>query len=106
LALKGDELDAFIYEMRFKWTFKELGNVKYFLDIHIIRNKEYSKLYLYQDAYIDKILDRYGMDNNKPIDILMAFGTFELMIPFNNITLKKDIKEYGSIISSLNYLAC
>jgi hypothetical protein len=30
----------------------------------------------------------------------------ELIIPFNGIASKKDIKEYGSIISSLNYLIC
>jgi hypothetical protein len=47
LALKGNELDAFIYEMRSKWTLEELGNVKYFLDVRIMRDKENNKLYLY-----------------------------------------------------------
>jgi hypothetical protein len=71
-----------------------------------VRDKEYNKLYLYQDAYIDKILDRYGIDNNKPIDTPIASSTLELMVPFDSITSKKDIEEYGSIVSSLNYLAC
>jgi hypothetical protein len=106
LALKGDELDAFIYEMRSKWTFKELGNVKYFLGVRIVRDREHSKLYLYQDAYIDKILDRYGMNNSKLVDTLITFSALELMVPFDGIKLKKDIEEYGSIVSSLNYLVC
>jgi len=45
------------------------------------------------------------MDNNKLIDIPIMSGALELMVPFDNIALKKDIKEYGSIVSSLNYLA-
>ena len=44
---KGEVLDAFRYELRSKWTIKELGDVKYFLDIRIVRDKENNKLYLY-----------------------------------------------------------
>jgi hypothetical protein len=71
-----------------------------------VRDKKYNKLYLYQDAYIDKILDRYGINNNKLINIPITFSVLELMVPFDGIALKKDIEEYGFIISSLNYLAC
>ena len=74
------------------------------MGIYIIYNKEYNKLYLYQDTYINKILDHYNINNNKLIDILIAFNAFELIILFNNIILKKDIKKYNFIISSLNYL--
>jgi hypothetical protein len=90
--------------MRSKWTFKELSDVEYFLNVYIICDKENNKLYLYQDAYINKILDHYSIKNNKLINTLITFNTLELIIPFDSITLKKDIEEYSSIISSLNYL--
>jgi hypothetical protein len=92
LAPKGDELDAFIYELRSKWTLEELGNVKYFLDIRIVRDKEHNKLYLYQDAYIDKILDRYSMNNNKLIDTPITSSALKLIVPFDSIASKKDIE--------------
>jgi hypothetical protein len=103
---KGEALDAFQYELRSKWTIEELGNAKYFLGVRIVRDRENNKLYLYQDAYIDKILVRYGMTNSKPVDTPITSGALELMVPFDGITSKKDIEEYGSIVSSLNYLAC
>jgi hypothetical protein len=106
LAPKGNELDAFIYELRSKWTLEELGDAEYFLGVRIVRDREHNKLYLCQDAYIDKILDRYGMNNSKPVDTPMASGALELMVPFDGTALKKDIEEYGSIVGSLNYLAC
>jgi hypothetical protein len=102
---KGEALDAFRYELRSKWTIKELGNAEYFLGIRIMRDRENNKLYLYQDAYINKILVRYGMTNSKLVETPIASGALELIVLFDGITLKKDIKEYGSIIGSLNYLA-
>ena len=44
------------------------------------------------------------MNNNKLINTLITFNTLKLIIPFNSIILKKDIKEYGFIINYLNYL--
>jgi len=104
MGLKSEVLDAFRYELRSKWTIKELSDIKYFLDIHIIRDKENNKLYLYQDTYINKILVHYSITNNKLVETLIVFSALELIVPFDSITLKKDIEEYSSIISSLNYL--
>ena len=105
IAKKSVKLDYFIYKLHSKFTIKELGNAKYFLDIRIIRNRDNKKLYLYQDAFIDKILDRYGITNAKPVNTPIASGVLALMVPFNDIAPKKDIEEYSSIIDSLNYLA-
>jgi hypothetical protein len=71
-----------------------------------VRDKENNKLYLYQDAYIDKILVHYGMTNNKLVKTPITSSALELIVPFDGIALKKDIEEYDSIVSSLNYLAC
>jgi Reverse transcriptase (RNA-dependent DNA polymerase) len=103
---KGEALDAFRYELRSKWTIEELGDAEYFLGVRIVRDRENNKLYLCQDAYIDKILVRYGMTNSKPVETPMASGALELMVPFDGTASKKDIEEYGSIVGSLNYLAC
>ena len=106
LAKKGHELDAFTYELRSKWTVEELGDAEYFLGVRIVRDRENRKLYLCQDAYVDKILDRYSMTDCKTVDTPMASGAIALMVPYDGTTSRQDIEEYGSIVDSENYLAC
>jgi Reverse transcriptase (RNA-dependent DNA polymerase) len=45
---------------------KNLGEASYVLDLKIHRNQNKSILELSQQAYIDKVLNRYGMKNYKP----------------------------------------
>jgi Reverse transcriptase (RNA-dependent DNA polymerase) len=45
---------------------KNLGEASYVLDLKIHRNRNKSILELSQQAYIDKVLNRYGMKNYKP----------------------------------------
>lgn len=106
IAKKGPALDQFTYEFRSKFTIEELGDAEYFLGVRIVRDRVNRKLYLCQDAYIDKILERYGMTNCKPVDTPMASGALAIMVPFDGTASKKEIEEYGSIVGSLNYLAC
>ena len=97
---KSEVLDTFWYELYSKWTIKKLGDIEYFLDIRIVYNKENNKLYLYQDTYINKILIRYSITNSKLIETSMVSGVLELIVPFDSIVLKKDIKEYNFISHS------
>ena len=60
---------------------------------------------LCQDIYISKILKRYGMENYYPVNILMAVGATEFIIPFNGQAIVKDTELYRSKIGSLIYLA-
>ena len=60
---------------------------------------------LCQDAYISKILKRYGIKNYHPVDTPMAARAIEFMVPFNGQAMVKDIKLYGLKIGSLMYLA-
>ena len=46
------------------------------------------------------------MMNAKPVNTPIASSVLALMVPFDDTAPKKDIEEYGSIIGSLNYLAC
>jgi len=60
---------------------------------------------LCQDAYIKKILKKYGMENCKAAPTPMASGTTEFMVPFDSKAMKQDIALYQSIVGSLTYLA-
>src|SRR6266571_3587695 len=60
---------------------------------------------LYQDAYISKILKRYGIENCYLVNTLIAARVTEFMVPFNGQVMVKDTELYGSKIGSLIYLA-
>jgi hypothetical protein len=42
---------------------KDLGPAKYFVRVRITRDRKEGTITLCQDAYIDKVLKRYGMEN-------------------------------------------
>jgi len=46
---------------------KDLGAAKKFLGMKIYRNKREGKLFLSQKKYIEKVLERFGMLDIKPI---------------------------------------
>jgi Reverse transcriptase (RNA-dependent DNA polymerase) len=53
---------------------KDLGEVSYVLGLKIHRDQNKNILGLSQQAYIDKILKRYGMENYKPGNTPVAKG--------------------------------
>jgi hypothetical protein len=84
---------------------EDLGPAKYFVGVRITRDRKEGTITLCQDAYIDKVLERYGMENCHSVDTPMASGATEIMIPFEEQATNEDIELYGSKIGSLMYLA-
>jgi len=84
---------------------EDLGPAEYFIGVRITRNRKEGTITLCQDAYISKILKRYGMENCYLVNTPMAAGATEFMVPFNGQATVKDTKLYGSKIGSLIYLA-
>jgi hypothetical protein len=80
--------------------------VEYFLGVRIVRNRANKKIYLYQDTYIDKILERYGMTDCKSVSTPIAAGAEAYMVPFDGVVTSQEVEEYGSMVGSENYLVC
>jgi len=53
---------------------KDLGEASFVLGIKILRDRSQGILWLSQESYIDKVLDRFGMKDSKPGDIPIAKG--------------------------------
>ena len=51
-----------------------------------------------QDAFIDKILKRFGMEDCAPKSTPMGAGAMEHMVPFEGEASHKDREEYQSIV--------
>ena len=89
-----------------KFDMKDLGNAFFVLGIQIYRDHSKGILGLSQKAYIDKVLNRFGMSNCAPGDMPVAKGEkFSLHQCPKNELKKKDMERfpYASAIGSLMY---
>jgi hypothetical protein len=80
----------------------DLGDVKYFLGLEIIRNREKRSIILKQSKYIDNILTKFSKKNLNPISTPMEPG-----LKLNKNLEKaeeKEIKLYQQYIGSLIFL--
>jgi Reverse transcriptase (RNA-dependent DNA polymerase) len=85
---------------------KDLGKVSYVLGLKIHRDQNKGILGFSQQAYIDKILKRYSMENYKPGNIPVAKGDKFSLDKCSKIELEKSKMHqilYASLIGSLMY---
>jgi hypothetical protein len=60
--------------LRKSFSMKDLGEASYILDIKIYRDRSKMLIGLTQDAYIDKVLNRFNMQNSKKGFLPMSHG--------------------------------
>ncbi|PKI62590.1 hypothetical protein CRG98_017012 [Punica granatum] len=93
-------------ELRKVLCYEGFGTAKQILGMHISRDRSSGKLWLSQEMYIEKILDRFNMGNAKPVSSPLAFH-FKLSSK-QCLTSKKEKEEmkkvpYSSVVGSLMY---
>ena len=86
-----------------KFEMKDLGACNYFLGIRIIRDRKARTIHLVQDAYIQKILEAFQMENSKPYSSPMEVSSLSSLIPNPGTATASDIKNYQSALGSLMY---
>ncbi|KAH9752684.1 hypothetical protein KPL71_014795 [Citrus sinensis] len=59
-------------QLRDKFDMKDLGPAKKILGVEMIRNRTARTLFLSQEKYVNKILEKFGMLNCKPVSTPMA----------------------------------
>ncbi|RVW36529.1 Retrovirus-related Pol polyprotein from transposon TNT 1-94 [Vitis vinifera] len=85
---------------------KDLGDASFVLGIQIHRDRSRGILGLSQRTYIDKVLQRYGMQNSKPGDTPVAKGDkFSLNQCHKNSLESQEMQKipYASAVGSLMY---
>jgi hypothetical protein len=100
-----NEIDRVKKALKEEFEMDDLGPVNYFLGVRIIRNRQNRSIALIQDAYISKILKKYGVQNCKPVVTPMEVGTLNTMVTNPGEATKAEILDYQSKIGSLIYLA-
>ncbi|KFY67852.1 hypothetical protein V497_00175, partial [Pseudogymnoascus sp. VKM F-4516 (FW-969)] len=106
LAIIGPNLDtikAFIKELKNYFKLKDLGIIKDYLGVEISYDIKNGKLKLGQSKYIQKVLDRFNINNKSPkYTPIKANIKLE---PNKEQATPKEIKWFQMAIGSLLYLA-
>lgn len=93
-------------ELSKSFAMKDLGPARQILGMKISRDRQNGKLWLSQEKYIEKVLDRFNMGKAKEVSTPLA-GHFKLSVK-QCPTSEKDKEEmknvpYASVVGSLMY---
>ena len=64
-------------ELSKSFSMKDLGSAKQILGIRIVRDRSLGLIWLSQENYIKKVLERFNMDKEKPVNYPLV-GHFKL----------------------------
>ncbi|GMH04122.1 hypothetical protein Nepgr_005961 [Nepenthes gracilis] len=90
------------------FAMKDLGPTKQILGIRISRDREGKKLWLSQEGYVEKVLQRFNMEGSKPVSTPLAnhFRLSKQQCPSSDTEKARMSKiPYSSAIGSLMYAA-
>ena len=95
--------DQFRADLCARYNFKDLQDLKWFLGIRVIRDRQNRKLWLCQDAYIAKIASRFHLTPGK---WATPMTTDDLSTHYpDEMPSKHAIHGYQQLIGSINYAA-
>lgn len=93
---------AAIDGLKTRYQMTQMGEPKWFLGIHILRDRNRKRIWLTQDAYIDKIANKFGTDLSKKPATPM--GLEELLKSTAQAT-KQSIDQYQQKVGSILFAA-
>ena len=109
ILIVGQNVDRIVslkQQLSKKFSMKELGPAKNILGMKIVRDRMARKLWLSQEAYIHKVVQRFNMDKAKPVSTPLGLH-FKLSLRQSPSTVeeKKAMQHilYTSAVGSLMY---
>ncbi|KJZ69618.1 hypothetical protein HIM_10981 [Hirsutella minnesotensis 3608] len=105
LYRKGDlaAADQFIQALKARYDMTDQGELQWFLGIRVIRDREARKLWLCQDSYIEKVVQKY--DLQRLTHVKGAPYTTNELKPRIDQASADEVKLYQGKIGSINYPA-
>ena len=85
-----------------RFAMKDLGEAKFCLGIQIIRKRKEGKMLLLQKSYLENLLEKFGMENSKPISTPQDLG----MKLSKNEGEPIETNRYQAAIGGLTYAVC
>jgi hypothetical protein len=87
------------------YNMREIGPLNWFLGIRVVRDRYTRKIWLCQDAYIDKIVKRFQKDPHNRAKAPKTPMTTDPLYPFEGTAQDLEIKAYQQKVGSLTYPA-
>ncbi|KAF7761821.1 hypothetical protein Agabi119p4_9813 [Agaricus bisporus var. burnettii] len=84
-----------------KWECRDLGETKEFLGINIQRDRKNRRIFLNQENYLEKILEKFDVTSKPTKTPLKSGFTF---VPFNGSASPAFRQKYQQLVGSLMYL--
>lgn len=98
--------ENFILQLKQKYDLIDRGNLSSFLGIRITRDRMQRKLWITQDAYIEKIANSYNLVNESiNIDCPFPLPPPETLLKNKSQATKEEIQYFQSLIGLTNYAA-
>jgi hypothetical protein len=91
-------IDAFIVLFGQQYKIKDMGDAAWVLGMTIHRDREAKRLHLGQEAYVEGMLERYGMRDSKPVDTPMVDTPLAVAAAASTPT---DVVLYQQLVGSL-----
>ena len=66
------KIDRLKKELSKSFNMKDLGPIKQIIGMKISRDRKKGKLWLSQESYIEKVLNRFNMSKTKPVSFTLA----------------------------------
>src|ERR1700712_248158 len=83
-----------------KYEMRDMGEMKWFLGIRVVRDRTQRKLWLCQDAYITKICDRFDINSTAKTPMIT-----EPLIKHSEQASQYEIKRFQERVGSCNFAA-
>lgn len=99
---KSNEL---VRKLQSLYEIRDLGELQWFLNIRVTRDRPNRRLYLTQDAYVDKIVKLYGLAGGPTIQTPLSRDSASAYKPYNGQATADDIKAYQQRVGSVIYPA-
>ncbi|QHO13807.1 Retrovirus-related Pol polyprotein [Arachis hypogaea] len=99
------KIESLKKDLNRSFAMKDLGPTKKILGMRITRDRKNGKLWLSQQKYIEKVLERFSMSNSKPVSTLLASHFKQSSQQCTSEKEKAEMKKipYASAVGSLMY---
>jgi hypothetical protein len=105
IVLLGRDLEA-IQDLKkalmSRYEMRDLGDLQWFLGIRIIRDRSERKLWLSQDAYIDKLIAKFNLESHRPTHTPLPS---EPLTPNDGQASPQQIYAFQQRVGSITYAA-
>ena len=81
-------------QLKKEFEMKDIGELKYFLGIQVLRNRRHQQIHVNQNGYINLIPERFSLLDFNPVSTPIATGTKLKKAKPDDNKLMDDSKEY------------